>query len=161
MPFPGGHQPRPKFVSPIDHQIIRHQSLTGPLAAPSDFAAVYLAVRLAVKTPVSNRRVERNQFAVENQLPIGGARRRDDLLAASAAAFVGHGGETSWSRKAHRLQVHSGEQSEYFGRIHCCHRPFTNLLILRPRKCEKSGLIPLGLHEPFEQRFFTHPDRYS
>src|SRR5579863_10249597 len=42
----------------------------------------------AWETPVPNGRIERNRPAVENQLPISGAQRRHDLLAAAAGAFV-------------------------------------------------------------------------
>src|ERR1017187_3454196 len=52
-----------------------------PSSRPSDSVSSYPVVSLAVKTPVSNRRVRGNRLAVKDQHPVSGAERSNDLFA--------------------------------------------------------------------------------
>lgn len=65
--------------------------LTRPLTGPLHSVPTYPIMRLARKVPVSDRRIERDRFAVKDQLPIGRSQRCDDLVSTPATAFVNCG----------------------------------------------------------------------
>ena len=67
--------------------------LLAPPGGPTDLAVAYPVVRFAGEAPVPDGRVQGDGLAVKNKFPVGGTKRRHDLVAAPAAALVGHGGK--------------------------------------------------------------------
>lgn len=62
-----------------------------PLRGPLHHVVPNPVMRLAGEGPVPDRRVQRHRLTVEDQFPIGRRKRRDHLLAATAATSVNDG----------------------------------------------------------------------